>query len=122
MSWYVVVRGLAWTLKKTSRWRLWGKGHADALYKAAANSVGVREGQEVWYLRLKQLVVGIEEAERYRNEVEKKMREYLKEIPYRSFVLSSRRDNGGCAAWRGRRFYGVQDGCGDYEAWGIRSL
>ena len=79
--------GLEETLKKISRGRL-GKDRAEVLYEAAANSVGVREGQGSIVFEIKQLVSGIEEIERSIEETEERMREYLKEVPYSRYMLS----------------------------------
>jgi len=78
---------LAETLKKISRGRM-SKERAGALYEAAVNTVGVREGQGGMVFEIKQLVAGIEETERVIEEIEEKMREYLKEIPYSRCMLS----------------------------------
>lgn len=75
------------TLKKISRGRM-GKERAEALYEAARNSVGVREGQGSIVFEIKQLISGIEETERFIDEIEERMREYLKEIPYSRWMLS----------------------------------
>lgn len=75
------------TLKKISRGRM-GKDRAEALYEATANTVGVKEGQRSMVFEIKQLVAGIEEAGRFIDEMEEKMREYLKEIPYSRCMLS----------------------------------
>lgn len=74
-------------LKKTSRGRM-GKDRAEALYEGAVSTVGVREGQGSIVFEIKQLVAGIEETERLLDEMEEKMREYLKEIPYSRYMLS----------------------------------
>lgn len=74
-------------LKKISRGRM-GKDRAEALYEAAGITVGVKEGQGGMVFEIKQLVSGIEEAERFIDEMEEKMREYLKEIPYSRCMLS----------------------------------
>ena len=79
--------GLEATLKKISRGRL-GKERAEVLYGAAVTTVGVREGQGSIVFEIKQLVEGIEETGRLIDEIEEKMREYLKEIPYSRFMLS----------------------------------
>lgn len=78
---------LAETLKEISRGRM-GEERAEALYEGAVNSVGVREGQGGIVFEGKQLVSGIEEAGRFIDEMEAKMREYLKEIPYSRYMLS----------------------------------
>ncbi|MBV6467255.1 MAG: IS110 family transposase ISChy2 [Anaerolineales bacterium] len=75
------------TLKKISRGRM-GKDRAEALYEGAVNTVGVREGQGSIVFEIKQLVVEIEQTERLIEEMEEKMREYLKEIPYSRYMLS----------------------------------
>lgn len=75
------------TLRKISRGRM-GKERAEALYEAAVNTVGVREGQGSIVFEIKQLVSGIEETGRLIDEMEEKMREYLKEIPYSRCMLS----------------------------------
>lgn len=65
-----------------------GKDRAETLYEAAVYSVGVREGQGSIVFEIKQLVSGIEEIERSREDTEERMREYLKETPYSRYVLS----------------------------------
>lgn len=75
------------TLRKISRGRM-GKERAEALYEAARNSVGVREGQGSIVFEIKQLISGIEETERFIDEIEERMRKYLKEIPYSRWMLS----------------------------------
>jgi transposase len=75
------------TLKQISRGRM-GKERAEALYEGAVSTVGVREGQGSIVFEIKQLMVGIEETERLIAEMEEKMREYLKEIPYSRYMLS----------------------------------
>ncbi len=79
--------GLEATLKKISRGRL-GKDRAEVLYEAAVNTVGVREGQGSIVFEIKQLVAGIEEIERSREDTEERMREYLKKVPYSRYMLS----------------------------------
>ena len=79
--------GLVETMEKISRGRL-GKERGEALYEAAVNSVGVREGQGSMVFEIRQLMAGIEETECSLDEIEGKMKEYLKEIPYSRFMLS----------------------------------
>lgn len=79
--------GLAVNMGKISRGRL-GKERAEALYEAAGDTVGVREGQGSMVFEIKQLVSGIEETERVIDEIEEKMSEYLKEIPYSRYMMS----------------------------------
>jgi transposase len=80
-------KGLVETMEKISRGRL-GKEWGEALYEAAANSVGVKEGQVSIVFEIKQLMSGIEETERVIEEIEEKMGDYLREIPYSRFMLS----------------------------------
>ena len=79
--------GLAVSMGKISRGRL-GKERAEALYEAAGDTIGVREGQGSMVFEIKQLVSGIEETERVIDEIEEKMSEYLKEIPYSRYMMS----------------------------------
>jgi len=79
--------GLEAILKRISRGRM-REDRAEALYKAAVNTVGVKEGQGGMVFEIKQLVEGIEETGRLIDEIEEKMREYLKEIPYSRCMLS----------------------------------
>ena len=67
-------------MKKISRGKL-GKARAEALYKAAVNSVGVREGQGSMVFEISQLMDGIEKTECSLDEIEGKMKEYLKKYP-----------------------------------------
>lgn len=78
---------LSETMKKISRGRL-DKRRAEELYEAAVTSVGVREGQGSILLEVKQLLAGIEGTDHSLVEIEEKMGEYLREIPYSRFMLS----------------------------------
>jgi len=75
------------TLRKITRGRM-GKERAEALYEAAVNTVGVKEGQGSIVFEIKQLMTGIEETERFIDEMEERMKEHLKEIPYSRCMLS----------------------------------
>lgn len=79
--------GLVKTMEKISRGRL-GRERGESLYEAAVNSVGVREGRGSIVFEIKQLMAGIEETERSRDEIEEKTRGYLKEVPYSRYMLS----------------------------------
>jgi transposase len=74
-------------LKKISRGRM-GKERAEALYEAAVNTAGVREGQGSIVFEIRQLVEAIGQTERLIEDTEEKMRENLKEIPYSRYMLS----------------------------------
>lgn len=81
------VEPLTQILKKVSRGRL-GKERAEALYHAAMDSVGLREGQESIVLEIKEMVSVIEGIEKFIKELEKHMSKYLKDVPYSRFILS----------------------------------
>lgn len=74
-------------LKKVSRGRL-GKERAEALYRGAEESVGLREGQESIVLEIKEIVSAIESAKTFIKEIEKHMSKHLKDIPYSRCILS----------------------------------
>jgi len=78
---------LAQELKEVSRGKL-GRGRAEALYKAAWGSVGIKEGQKGIVLEITECLLWIEAAERFIRRVEKEMAEALKEIPYSRCILS----------------------------------
>lgn len=78
------LEGLANTLRKISRGKL-GKKRAQALYKAARGSVGIKEGQKSMLLEIRAM---IEASDRIIANIEEKMSSYLKQIPYSRFILS----------------------------------
>ena len=78
---------LSLSLKKISRGKLDLK-RAEALYKAAMQSVGIRAGRESILFEIKQMLALIEACERFIAEVEGQMSAYLKQIPYSGYILS----------------------------------
>jgi len=74
-------------LKKVSRGKL-GKERAEALYRAAEESIGLGEGRESIVLEIKETVSAIESIERFVKEIEKHMSKHLKDIPYSRCILS----------------------------------
>jgi transposase len=78
---------LAQILKKVSRGRL-GKERAEALYEAAAESIGIGEGRESIVLEIKETISVIENIEKFAKELEKHMSKHLKDVPYSRFILS----------------------------------
>jgi len=78
---------LAQTLKKVSRGRL-GKERAEALYEAAAESIGIGEGRESIVLEIKETISVIENIEKFAKELEKHMSKHLKDVPYSRCILS----------------------------------
>lgn len=74
-------------LKKVSRGKL-GKERAEALYRAAEESIGLGEGRESIVLEIKETVSAIESIERFVKELEKHMSKHLKDVPYSRCILS----------------------------------
>jgi len=81
------LNSLAITLRKISRGKL-GEKRAQALYKAARGSVGIKEGQKSMLLEIKSIVTLIEASNRFIDDIEGKMSSYLKQIPHSRFILS----------------------------------
>lgn len=81
------LEALTLTLKKTSRGKL-GKERAQALYKAARGSVGIKEGKESMLLEISSILAMIEASACIITNIEDKMSSYLKQIPYSRFILS----------------------------------
>lgn len=83
------LKALTITLKKTSRGKL-GKERAQALYRAARSSVGIKEGKESMLLEISSILAMIEASDCIITNIEDKMPSYLKQIPYSRFILSIR--------------------------------
>lgn len=81
------VEFLTQILKKVSRGRL-GKERAEALYRAAKESIGLGEGRESIVLEIKETVSAIESIERFIKELKKHMSKHLKDVPYSRCILS----------------------------------
>lgn len=81
------IESLAGILKKISRGNT-GRERAEALYKAARESVGVREGQNSIALEIASILAAIEEADRFVAILKVEMDKHLKEIPYSKSILS----------------------------------
>jgi len=81
------VVALARILKTVSRGNM-GNERAEALYKAAKETVGVKEGQKSIVFEITEIVFAIEATERFIATVEAEMKKYLKEIPYSLSILS----------------------------------
>jgi transposase len=78
---------LAVSLKRISRGRL-GEQRAQALYESARGSVGLKEGQESILFEIRNILAILEVSDRFIAEVEKEMRNYLRQIPYSKFIIS----------------------------------
>jgi len=78
---------LTQVLKCISRGRL-GADKAQALFEAASNSVGIREGRIAVNLEIKEMLEGIEGSDRFVDRLESKMDRHLEEIPYSRRLLS----------------------------------
>jgi len=74
-------------LKKVSRGKL-GRDRAEALYKVAWESVGIKEGQKSLVLEITECLLLIEACERFMGRVEKEMADRLREVPYSRCILS----------------------------------
>jgi transposase len=86
----VVREGLAsltQALKRVSRGRL-GPAKAQALFEAAASSVGLREGYLGVDLEIQALIEMIDGCDRFVQRLETEMVLYLEEIPYSRLLLS----------------------------------
>lgn len=81
------VKSLSEILKKISRGKL-GKEGAEALYEAARSSVGIKEGQTSILFEIRRLLSIIEASNGFIAELEKEMRQCLKDIPYSGPMLS----------------------------------
>ena len=74
-------------LQKVSRGRC-GRDRVETLYRAAAESVGIKEGKESILLEINQLVLLIENQDKYIKRLEEKLVKYLEQIPYSQSILS----------------------------------
>ncbi len=76
-------------LRRLSRGR-WQHTHAEAIYRAAQESVGVFEGQQSLALEIQHLIRQYEACEKFLAEVETEMCSQLTHIPYSHFLRSLR--------------------------------
>ena len=74
-------------IKKVSRGRL-DTDRAEQLHDAAKKSVGITEGKESILLEIAHLATRIESENHYVKDLEKKMTDHLKKIPYSHSILS----------------------------------
>lgn len=74
-------------LRRISRGKL-GPDKAQALYKAASNSVGVRQGCIGVSLEIQEMIAWIEACDRFVERLEREMSGHLEEIPYSRLLLS----------------------------------
>ncbi len=81
------IEPLARMLKEVSRGKLGGE-RAEALYRAAKESVGIIEGSESIVMEIKESVSTIENMEKFVKEIEKHISRHLREVPYSRFILS----------------------------------
>jgi transposase len=78
---------LAALLRKVSRGKL-REDRARALFEAASESVGLREGRDSMLLEIRLLLDTIESYDRFIEGVEAKMLRHLEQIPYSHVMLS----------------------------------
>jgi transposase len=81
------VEGLSSILKRVSRGKL-GKTHSQALYDAAAQSVGLQEGRKGMLLEMEEILSALEACNRFVEKLEEEMLPYLKQVPYSDSLLS----------------------------------
>lgn len=75
------------TMRRISRGKL-GAERAEALYEAAKESAGIKEGQTSILLEVQEILALIETSGRFIAEIEKQMARHLREIPYSGCILS----------------------------------
>jgi transposase len=78
---------LAAMLRKVSRGRL-GEDRARALFEAASESVGVREGRSSMLLEIRLMLETIASYDRFIDGLEAEMLRHLEQIPYSRVILS----------------------------------
>lgn len=74
-------------LNRISRGRL-GLAKAQALFEAASNSVGIREGRISVNLEIQEMLEWLEASDRFVERLEGEMLRHLEEIPYSRLLLS----------------------------------
>ena len=74
-------------LYKISRGKI-GKARVSDLYEAAKRSIGVCEGNKSILMEIQHLVDNMENQTKFIDYIEKRMSEYLHEMPYSSNILS----------------------------------
>ena len=74
-------------LKNISRGKF-GFDHAKRLFEAAKNSVGIKEGIESILMEIEYIIKEIHSQNQFIDQIEKKMKQYLKDIPYSRYLLS----------------------------------
>jgi len=81
------LKTLIMILQKVSRGKL-GQKRAEALFKAAQTSVGIREGRESILIEIDHFISNIEQEDQFINSLEQQMKQYLDQIPYSHSILS----------------------------------
>jgi len=81
------VAPLSSILKRVSRGKL-GSTQAQALYEAAAESVGLREGTQGIVLEIEEILSCLEACNRFIDKLEAEMLPHLEQIPYHDSLLS----------------------------------
>jgi transposase len=81
------LESLTKALKKVSRGKL-GNERASKVFQGACNSVGIHEGKESIIVEIDHLVSKIENEGRFIDHLEKRMADYLVQIPYSGSLLS----------------------------------
>jgi len=81
------IEALSSILKRVSRGKM-GSAHAQALYEAATESVGLREGTQGIVLEMEEILSALEACNRFIDKLEEEMLPHLEQIPYRDSLLS----------------------------------
>jgi len=81
------IEGLCAVIRRTSRGRL-GQECAKQIFEAAQGSVGISEGKESIVLEINHLLLSIRNEERFIEDLESRMKHYLKQVPYSQSILS----------------------------------
>jgi transposase len=81
------LESLTSTLRRVSHGKL-GRERAQALFEAAQESAGLREGQYGILLEMEHLLSEIASSKCFVEQVEREMSRYLQQIPYSSLILS----------------------------------
>ncbi|MBW1821994.1 MAG: IS110 family transposase [Deltaproteobacteria bacterium] len=81
------IESLTDCLRKISRYKL-SQERITKLFKAAQQSIGIKEGQESLLIEIKHLASNAELKSQFINSLEKQMEKYLEQIPYSQNILS----------------------------------
>jgi len=81
------LESLTVVLRKVSRYQF-SQERIKRLFEAAQGSIGIEEGKESIVMEIEHLVSNIENDNRFIEDLEKQMDQYLDQIPYSHYILS----------------------------------